>query len=112
VARKRPLPPGVSWRILAYGPRGAPRFALHSLDYPDPEPRLRKYGINPYPKQERVPFRTVLDEVVICGSVGRGGDVIHLEQMDTRTWYLGIGEQKVMVTFDRKGKVTMGEWYR
>jgi hypothetical protein len=33
----------------------------------------------------------------------------HLEQMDTRQWWLGIGEHGFDITIDKKGKPTLTE---
>jgi hypothetical protein len=55
----------------------------------------------------RVSVRTIFDEFVLAFPSG----CIHLEQMSERTWYLGIGDEKVMITVDKDGVPRMGEWY-
>jgi hypothetical protein len=32
--------------------------------------------------------------------------------MSARMWFLGIGEDKCMITVGRDGKPKMGEWYK
>ncbi len=114
MTRGRPLPPdrkkreppmGTRWRILAWVTRGHGRLALYSRDYllgMDP-----KYlpVIKPL---ERVSSQTTFDELVI--EFGGGG--IHIEQMNTREWFLSVGEEKVMITVDKDGVPRMGEGYR
>lgn len=112
--RRQRHPLGAIWRILAHSARGSRRFELYSADYPGhymvrdlPSNRLRRVDL-PIPSNDRVGFRTILDEVVLSF----GGGSIHLEQMDTRSWFLGIGEEKVIITIDKDGRPVIGQWYR
>ena len=99
------IPPGAVWRILyheAPTKRGGVCGEAHHLcssDYPRSfskhEPAYRKH-----------PTRTIFDELFV------GGLELHLEQMSDRTWFLGIGDDKVMITVGKDGKPTMGEWYK
>ncbi len=98
VSKKRVPPVGSSWRILAWSrPRGDP-FSVYSKDYPAIDHQVG----------EQLDTRTVFDELV----VDFPGGIIHLEQMSTRSWFLGIGEEKVMIHVDKDGVPRMGEWYR
>jgi len=102
------IPPGASWRIKyddAPTERGGmygPSHELVSADYPAGH-------MGQGAKYERVRTRTILDEVVLGGPAGAW---LHIEQMDSRTWWLGIGEDKCMIRIDRNGKPVMGEWYK
>ncbi len=94
-AKKPRKPPvGSTWRILAHGrKRSYQRYS-------------RKHSVDPQaPGEDEVPFATVFDELVISG-------VLHLEQMDTRTWWMGVrtGEDGVddlhlWITVGRDGRV-------
>lgn len=97
-------PVGASWRILAHGRNGP--YEMHSKDYPAFSTMSDGTKIGrPIPESERVPERTVFDELVIMG-------VIHVEQMDTRTWWVGIGNgEKFMIMVGRDGTVKRGEIY-
>ena len=99
------IPPGAVWRILYHDApikRGGMYGEAHHLcssDYPQRFTRGE-------PKSERCATRTIFDELFV------GGIELHLEQMDARTWFLAIGDDKVMITVDRNGKPQMGEWYK
>jgi hypothetical protein len=101
VSREPPI--GSKWRILANGPPAdGTRLSLHSRDYelgPHHRPTLGDHAL---------PTQMVLDEVVLAFP----GGCVHLEQMNARTWFLGIGEEKVMIHVDKDGVPRMGEWYR
>lgn len=87
---------GSRWRILAHGRKGPVR--LYSRNY---RPR-GSLGELPDPQ---APHESVFDELVI-------DDFFHVEQMDTRTWWVRIGDEMLMFTVGRDGKVKRGEWYR
>jgi hypothetical protein len=80
---KRAVPAGRKWRILAHNLRKPEPIRLSSDDHPG----------------------YVFDELVI-------DRWLHLEQMDTRQWWLAIGDDMVVITVDGDGKPHMGEWYR
>lgn len=105
-AAKRSPPVGAAWRILAHGRGRNGRVDIRSADYPAPRfghaAAMKALGIEP----TTLAKRTVLDEVVISGGV------LHLEQLDTRTWWLCIGEDMLTFTVRRDGTVKRGEWYR
>jgi hypothetical protein len=98
------IPPGAVWRILyheAPTKRGGICGKAHHLcssDYP-----ANRMGART--DYKRHPTRTIFDEIVVSG-------VLHLEQMSDRTWFLCVGENKVMITVGRDGRPKMGEWYR
>jgi len=95
-------PPGSVWRIKYDEPparRGGmygPSHSLLSADY-----------VAALSTDERVPVRTILDEVVLAFP----GGSIHLEQMNDRQWFLGVGEDKWMITIGGDGAPKMGERY-
>ena len=82
VAKKQP---GSVWRFLAHAKRRTERVALSSDDQP-----------------------SVFDELV----VDFGKDAIHIEMMDTRTWWIGIGDENRMLRIRRDGSIEIGEMYR
>ncbi len=86
-------PVGSSWRVLAHGRRKS--FSVQSKDYP---PGVLQH-------REARPEREIFDELVI-------DRWFHLEQMDTRLWFLAIGEDKVMIEIGKDGSPKMGPWYR
>lgn len=98
--RLRPPPVGAEWRILAHGLRGL------TLDYRSWDMRLRDSDFQkPGTSLNR---RTIFDELVIK----LGNDFLHLEQMDTRTWCLILGDEIRMLTVDRNGRLVVGEMYK
>lgn len=78
---------------------------MRSLDYPTSE--HERLGPPAFSRQLR---RLTFDELVILGQCGEL--VIHVEQMDERTYFVAIGDDKLMVSASRDGKVKKGEWYR
>jgi hypothetical protein len=100
----RKISPGATWRIKHDAPPsrrgklsfGSTTHSLYSADYPDP-----KAGKLAGP---RFPIRTIIDEVVIS-------PWLHVEQMDTRTWFVELCGKKFMVTIGKNGVPIMGEWY-
>ena len=98
------IPPGAVWRILyheAPKSRGGMYGEAHNLcssDYP-------KSHLGASTEYVRHPTRTIFDEIVVAG-------VLHLEQMSTRTWFLAIGDDTVMIEVGRDGKPKMGEWLK
>lgn len=83
--RKKNAKPGSRWRVLAWAGKERRRVALSSDDQP-----------------------SVFDELV----VDFGKDAIHIEQMDTRTWWIGIGDENRMLRIRRDGSIEVGEMYR
>ena len=99
------IPPGAVWRILyheAPKTRGGMYGEAHRLCSSDYPQRFTKGE----PPSERHPTRTIFDELFV------GGIELHLEQMSDRTWFLVIGDDKVMIEVGRDGKPKMGEWYK
>lgn len=90
---------GSEWRILAHGRTVAETVDVRSKDSP---------WISPPPYVRNIPHSTVFDELVISFP----GGAIHLEQMSTRTWFLGVGEDKWMIHVGRDGVPRIGERYR
>ena len=86
-----------------------PSHSLLSADYVAAPPRRRLFGegSGALSTDERVPVRTILDEVVLAFP----GGSIHLEQMNDRQWFLGVGEDKWMITIGGGGAPKMGERY-
>ena len=95
-------PIGSQWRIKydeAPTKRGGmygPTHHVVSADYPAADPKGQQGK------------RTVFDELVI--RFPRGS--IHLEQMSSRIWFLGVGDEKIMITVGKDGVPRMGERYR
>ena len=85
-----------------------PSHSLLSADYVAAPSRFAPPRFAP-PRStdERVPVRTILDEVVLAFP----GGSIHLEQMNDRQWFLGVGEDKWMITIGGGGAPKMGERY-
>jgi hypothetical protein len=105
VKRQRRRPVGSQWRILAYGAGGTGQINVQSEDYPtDPEDSAAD-------RLCRLDHRTVFDELVILNPAG-GPSIIHVEMMSEREYFVGIGDDKLMVRVDRNGKVRRSEWYR
>jgi len=77
--------PGRAWRILAYGP--GPYDSIQTGTLTGATEKARAKG-------------SVFDELVI-------DDWLHLEQMDTRLWWLCIGDRDLVVAISvpRKGPV-------
>ena len=92
---KRPI--GSAWRIQAGGIGKQPLVRIYSADY------------RSSPKGRRLKKRTVFDELVVMA-----GDkcLIHVEQMDERTYFVSLGDEKRMVYVDGRGNVVVGEMYR
>jgi len=92
-------PIGSEWRLGLDGP-GRKRNRIISRDYltsiADPSDRRAE--------------RETVDEFVLL--LGPGNECIHIERMDTNTWFVGIGEEKRMVLVGRNGKITVGEMYK
>lgn len=87
---------GSVWRIKADAPRGGyDSFEVYSSDCLSP----------PQPHVQKLAIRYEFDELTI-------DHWLHLERMDTRVWWLQIGDDMVMITIDRDGKPRMGEWYK
>lgn len=104
--RKRRVPVGVAWRIKAGGlPNGRgfqPLVETVSKDYhPD---------IGRWDSGSRLDRSTTFDELVVLAGDGKTC-VIHVEQMDERTYLVALGAEKRMVSVDRKGRVVVGEKY-
>lgn len=101
MSRRKTKPPlGSVWRILTHSPRGE-AFALLSADYPDPgDGDVRMVGR--VPKGDRVPQRTIFDELVIAG-------VLHVEQMSSNHWWLRAGDLHVDIVI-RLGKPVVTWW--
>jgi len=102
------IPVGAKWRVLAHQ-RGQ-RVELYSKDYPEsmtcdgPGKPWRRLG-PPIDPKLRTKERAIFDELVI-------DDWLHIEQMDTRVWWLRIGDDMVMISIGRDGRPKMGEWYK
>lgn len=96
---KRKPPLGVAWRIRAVGP-----WLEHETLSADYRPVLNE------DPSRRLKRRTTFDELVVLGP--RGQLAIHVEQMDERTYFVALGDEKRMVRVDRKGRVVVGEMYR
>jgi len=97
---KRKPPVGSEWRILAHGASSS--IDIRSKDY---DPARAAEGNQSFVENRN---RTIFDELVIR----MGNDTLHLEQMDTRTWCLILGDEIRMLTVDRSGKLIVGEMYR
>ena len=91
---KRKPPVGSRWRILAHDKTGE-ELSWYSKD-------MNGGSVS---GGRLIGERTIFDELVICG-------VMHIEQMDERTWFVELGDEKRMVTVGRDGKVTVGEAYK
>ena len=91
-AKKRRKPNGSRWRILVHDRRGNVSHDISSNDM-EPAPGGK---------------RTIFDEFVMY----MGDEAIHIEQMDTDTWFVAFGEEKRMVWVGRDGKIKVGEVYR
>ena len=66
-----------------------------------------------------IPSKALLSVVELGDKVKKSADaglviqgVIHVEQMNTRTWFVALGDEKRMVWVDRRGKTHVGEMYR
>lgn len=104
--RKKRLPVGVAWRIKAGGIGRQPLLNLYSADHQ----RWRVAGDGQVvPKREGKARRTTFDELVVMA--GNGTCLIHVEQMDARSYFVSLGDEKRMVWVDRKGRVRVGEKY-
>ena len=101
VKNKRVPPPGHAWRIKAGGVGREPSFELRSRDYP---------GAHAVPADHRTPHRADFDEFVLL--VDERRVLFHIERMDTRTWFLCVGEDRIMVRVKADGAVEKGEWYK
>ena len=96
--------PGAVWRIkFDDAPKriGGMFGASHSLISADYQRMSLTSGA---PGDQRVRRPSIIDEVVIS-------PWLHVEQMDTRTWFVELCGRKVMVTVGRDGKAKLGEWY-
>lgn len=89
--------PGGRWRLLVHEwvgkqPDGTTYSKSHDVE---PNPPRRDPG--PYGVHHELPANCEFDELVV-------GSWLHIEQMDTGTWWMNIGGVTVHVTADREGK--------
>ena len=96
--------PGAVWRIKfddAPERIGGMLGNSHSLLSADSPRRPLTSGA---PGGQRLQRQSIIDEVVIS-------PWLHVEQMNSRTWFVDLCGRKVMVTVGRDGKAELGEWY-
>jgi len=90
-------PYGSEWRLGLDAP-GGKRNRIISRDYVTtiaaPEDRRSE--------------RETVDEFVLC----LGDECIHIERMDTHTWFVALGEEKRMIEVGKDGKIKVGEAYK
>lgn len=79
-------PPGSDWRILHYSPRGYRKGEVVSLDCTSTSQ-----------KENRLSHRSVFDELVIS-------PWLHVEQMDSRGWFVQVCDRAFWVCIGRDGK--------
>jgi hypothetical protein len=99
--RRPPL--GSQWRSVAYNART--EVNIRSADYP--AERFETGAV----AAGRMDERTIFDELVILNPAG-GPSLIPIEKMNAREYFLSIGEDKLMISVDRAGRIRRGEWYR
>jgi hypothetical protein len=86
---KRLRTAGGRWRLLAHERHGERRsHGIGPLDRPSDSP-LRVH--------HDLPVHTEFDELVVAGW-------LHVEQMDTGTWWMNVGGVTVWVKADRDGR--------
>ena len=91
--------PGTAWRILAHPTGKGPTIDLESKDYPRSD-RVEHYG----PGSLRIlDYRTIFDELVL-------DHWLHLEQMNTRDWWMRIGPYMVNVRVGNDGEAVQVRW--
>lgn len=84
--------PGGRWRLLVHEMNGRNHGRSHDVE---PEPPKRKFG--EHTVHHQLPGNTEFDELVV-------GRWLHIEQIDTGTWWMNIGGVTVHVTADRDGR--------
>lgn len=84
---------GARWRLLVHQIKGGYGVHSHHIE-PNPEPDRHT---SPFRTHHELPSDTEFDELVV-------GRWLHIEQMDTQTWWMNIGGLVVHVTADRDGR--------
>ena len=101
---KKRIQPGSVWRLKyddapeRIGGMLGTSHSLISADY------RRMSLTSGAPGDQRVQRPSIIDEVVIS-------PWLHVEQMDSRTWFVELCNRKVMVRIDKNGKAKLGAWY-
>ena len=96
--------PGAVWRVKyddapeRIGGMFGASHSLISADYP------RRPLTSGAPSDQRLQRPSIIDEVVIS-------PWLHVEQMDSRTWFVELCGRKVMVRIGKDGKAKLGAWY-
>jgi hypothetical protein len=97
---KRRKPIASEWRLGLDAPDGR-RIRIRSHNYPNYTHYHEEFN-------ERRTERETVDEFVLI----LGDECIHIERMDHRTFFVGLGEEKRMITVGKDGKIKVGEMYK
>lgn len=106
--------PGSRWRLLVHdmAPNGTSSVSRHYQSHPDkprepshdPELDARLAAVHDKYTHTEIVANSEFDELVV-------GQALHIEQMDTGTYWMNIGGVTVWLRMDRDGRATSVDVY-